>query len=684
MPKYIVVIGESKNHHSALIKAYIEKVQGDRYTAWSHAALLSASSQLIVQGTNYFTSNAFEVVEVDCANLNVVGDITAWKDSVAVIYAIPHRGENEPEAEFTTRVQQECLRLKEHDHSLPHVKKYLVLVEENLPLNKRHPEMLNELKIFALLHNLKIFEVQTSTEHSLQVLFTRIHNETKTAPNILSRIVGAILCAVLSGLTFAILANPLARFFAEWHNSRWDTDKHAAKSTIRIVFSPLISLIYDIKMIWRFIEFGWQGGFFEGLTSPLSIIPEFDEYDIDDIEDEAETAFNIAPRNIIASLIIIGLITATVLIAAGVAGPLVVAGLGLSALVIQSTTLITGAVGLTGVSAAAAAAISGTVVGVGSAILYGLGYGFYKALNNYLYPRRKSRFKRNDRSLEITDEANDEPNILSRALGALLSAVLGGLTTVILLNPLAHFYLAWQKSKWNSLGNIGLSILKVIGFPFLFIGINTPRIVNITKAGWDQGFVAGVTSFFTVSESLPESSYFRNIAVSLVVIVLGTTAVLLTAGVLGSVIVGGVGLTALAVQATVAIAGAVGLTGLGTAALAAIAGTAVGLASSLIYGVVYGTAKLVNYCCDAGQMVGETKSEADTAVGIYYTPSDQSKRESRPLRIVPASGTVVYEDPKDIGQGYSLLHQRQAFNGSLPPPAAGQFSPRSSFSPYKF
>jgi len=234
------------------------------------------------------------------------------------------------------------------------------------------------------------------------------------------------------------------------------------------------------------------------------------------------------------------------------------------------------------------------------------------------------------------------------------------LAAIVLLNPLAWFYIGWQNSKWGSVGDCVESIVEIFGSPFIsFFGANKVLIGGIFYGG-HIGFTQGLRYPVLLSKIALSGPNLRNILVSLAVGGLVTAAVLVTAGVFGPVVVAGVSLTALAVQASAVLAGVFGLTGLSTAT---VAGIAVCLASSLVYGAVYGTAKLINYCCSLQQNGVSNRYVQHFPLELSYDVSSNNNAptpaQSQPLQVIPvapASGpnaSVVV--PSGTSSGLSFM-----------------------------
>jgi hypothetical protein len=593
MPNTIVVLGLSYAGTKNIVKAYVtgpsqNKNYHPSFEDLGKSSMVTYPPQT-AQASATVNSNdsptEFEILEINTYDPKKIKQAT--QAASVVIYAFPHHYENESLNNFDHRVLQEFHLLRESDYSDAHASKHLILVGEEASFDAHHKDAFNGLLDSPQTEGVTLQQVSLSKD-AVDHTFNEILGDI-SEPNIVSRILGAAFYGILGGLTHALLINPLARFFIECQKTYWGR-RHSDDTVydrvlwfldniFNIAASPFKALFYDDALAIRDgIETGWERGILVGLESPYYV---------------ARDKLSQYPRSIITALLIIGLSIAAVLLVLGVFGAAMVAGFGLSALAIQGITYGLGMVNISVLSIPALAIITGISVLVSASLVYGMGR-FVKYLTTL------------------------PPNPVSRFFGALLHAVLGGLTAIVLLNPITVFYNLCgrfsAKSPLDFISSVGM--LMFLPLPALLsIMFGFIMAVKGLIDGWNGGFVAGLISPYTLSYNLFTGNTFnnrenretskslvtRNILVGLGVAVLVTASVLLTAGLLGPAIVAGVSLTALAVQGAATIAGVLGMTGVGNAVLAVVAGTTLMIACSLVYGIVCGAVKLINYCCDDQQ-----------------------------------------------------------------------------------
>jgi hypothetical protein len=169
----------------------------------------------------------------------------------------------------------------------------------------------------------------------------------------------------------------------------------------------------------------------------------------------------------------------------------------------------------------------------------------------------------------------------------------------------------------------------------------------------------------------------------LLIISLIIAAVLLTLGVLGPAIAGGIGFAALAVKGATLTAGFLGVSS-GNVALAAIAGTAAFVAGSIIYGIGYGLILGLKECFNF--IKSSIKFPADFSllkstdgecsrnhqVPLEYYPSTDDSAIVNPalltnnrIPIVPAPGAQAYVDPHAASYHSPLVTAANATKSSL-------------------
>jgi hypothetical protein len=183
-----------------------------------------------------------------------------------------------------------------------------------------------------------------------------------------------------------------------------------------------------------------------------------------------------------------------------------------------------------------------------------------------------------------------KPSRVSRVLGYLFEALLGLATSLIVDNPVASFLNLIQQTQWNNAANRIGSSIALLFIPFIFpiyylMSIFILPLIYSNRSG-HRGWLVGLeTSYYTIKDSFTDNP--GNIVASFFIIALMAAAVLLTLGIFGTAVVGGIGLTALSVKGATLTAGFLGF-GSGKIALSCMAGAVAFVAGSIIYGIGYG------------------------------------------------------------------------------------------------
>jgi hypothetical protein len=205
-----------------------------------------------------------------------------------------------------------------------------------------------------------------------------------------------------------------------------------------------------------------------------------------------------------------------------------------------------------------------------------------------------------DAIFEEIDTVPEDPSVISSVLGYILFAVLGTASYFLFYNPVTAFLIACEGSRWNTITNSLLSLAVLISFPFWYPFIPVVESLLLNPGGY-RGILNGLeTPYYTIRNLL--SDHFRSAIVSFIIIGFIAAAVLLTVGFFGPAVIGGVGLSALAVNGATSFATYAGISGLtiggisalSTAGLAAIVGAVVGVACTVVYEVGIGISKAIH------------------------------------------------------------------------------------------
>jgi hypothetical protein len=207
-----------------------------------------------------------------------------------------------------------------------------------------------------------------------------------------------------------------------------------------------------------------------------------------------------------------------------------------------------------------------------------------------------------DELFDEIDTVPQEPNIISSFLGYILFAILGTASYFLFYNPVTAFLIACEETSWNNTTNIIVSLLVLVLFPIWYPFVPVVESLLLNPGGYRGVLSSLETPYYNIRNLL--SDHFRSAIVSIIIIGLIVAAVSLTLGVFGPAIIGGVGLTALAVNGATSVAAYVGISGLtiggistvSNVGLAAIAGTVVGIASTVFYYIGLGIVDAINAC----------------------------------------------------------------------------------------
>jgi hypothetical protein len=229
-------------------------------------------------------------------------------------------------------------------------------------------------------------------------------------------------------------------------------------------------------------------------------------------------------------------------------------------------------------------------------------------------------------------EANvTELNIPSRFMGYIFEALLGTVTNIIVNNPVAFLFNLIKGSRWNSPLKVAKNLARIltlpIGYPLLIIA--SALVIN---RSWHRGWLVGLeTPYYVV-----KNGFNYNTIASFFVIGLATAAVLLTIGVFGPAVVGGIGLTALAVKGATLVAGYIGLSG-SVAGIAVTAGAAAVVAGSILYGIGYGAYLGIK----AGFNFIRSCFQSSTKYSLLHsTDGEADSRDQFPLTYIPTKPTL--------------------------------------------
>jgi hypothetical protein len=304
--------------------------------------------------------------------------------AAVVIYNINVLPNETPEA-FAERAKREITFLQDYDVSDDHATKHLVINQcANTDPNFRKPNQANfELRQFISAQGFTS-EFTINNEEDFEKGYVKnyfdVLIEYTSLPNIFSRFIGSIFNVLLGGLSLFILMNPLNLFFTSWSLSRWDTLSNFGRSSFLLIFSSCVYLGLFSQCVIEGARVGWNRGWLVGLESPFYIARDM----------YFSKRSDLSLRNFIASLVIIGLATVTVLLTLGMLGPAVVGGIGLTALAVKGAAIPAAFVGLSS-SKVALAVFAGTAAVVAGSIIYGIGYGVFLGLKAFVNLFRSSQ-----------------------------------------------------------------------------------------------------------------------------------------------------------------------------------------------------------------------------------------------------------------------------------------------------
>jgi len=386
----------------------------------------------------------------------------------------------------------------------------------------------------------------------------------KSLPKLIDQLTGAFVSILLGTVTAVFVYNPIASLFAGVSNF-W---KHPTINSLLLmlaspIWGPLKGIFY--KAMYEGASKGWDNGFFKSFSTAKAIFKHACLTE--------KTPISI--RNIIASLIIMGLMITLVL-------GIIFTPLSLAAFL----PTVMASMQLTGWSTAI---LAGMATLLGASILYGILAKTYD-----LMTKPYGSYEIIDDTVEIKASlANlDKPNKLSKTMGAIIGAVLGALTSAVIFNPVASLYSSfrwyWRNLPWQE--KLGFAIPLLL-FPIVIplIAIIGYGIVGQGSRGWEKGFVASFNAGDDIANNrlipsdkvIVEYSLINSLIVkkdfiaSLLLIGFVAAVVLIVAVPPFSLFLG-----------IPALAATLGLGGLSMPLLALISGVAAFITGSMVHGIV--------------------------------------------------------------------------------------------------